>query len=268
MPSTLTSLPAIWLIVGGPALGSIDASFRVPVGTSVIPTNPRKKLVRAARASHATHARASALTAFTARLRSRPLVACRLPMRTKLTRCKRRTTAHSLLREAPITRSKCLTARVRVRPSLCRARDTGDRSSTALTPGAARGPGVRGTWRGRPGTIKQTMRGANLGIMCVQFSKNDELIMAGANDNATRIWAVDTGRLKVPYDHRRHATFRRVLTRAKAAAATTVAWLCGPLDHVHRPHRQGVCGPVYGRFVQGGTRPGCPAPSIHIHGSV
>ena len=47
------------------------------------------------------------------------------------------------------------------------------------------------------GTIKQTMRGANLGIMCVQFSKNDELVMAGANDNATRIWAVDTGRLKV-----------------------------------------------------------------------
>ena len=41
------------------------------------------------------------------------------------------------------------------------------------------------------------MRGANLGIMCVQFSKNDELVMAGANDNATRIWAVDTGRLKV-----------------------------------------------------------------------
>ena len=41
------------------------------------------------------------------------------------------------------------------------------------------------------------MRGATLGIMCVQFSKNDELVMAGANDNATRIWTVDTGRLKV-----------------------------------------------------------------------
>ena len=37
--------------------------------------------------------------------------------------------------------------------------------------------------------------------MCVQFSKNDEMILAGSNDNATRIWAVETGR--VPPDRPR-----------------------------------------------------------------
>jgi WD40 repeat protein len=47
------------------------------------------------------------------------------------------------------------------------------------------------------GTIKQTMRGGNMGVMCVAFSKNDEMVLAGSNDNAARVWAVDTGRIKV-----------------------------------------------------------------------
>jgi len=43
------------------------------------------------------------------------------------------------------------------------------------------------------------MRGANQGIMSVQFSKNDEFLLAGANDNITRIWHVESGRARFTF---------------------------------------------------------------------
>mgnify|MGYP001239117496 CR=1 FL=1 len=50
-----------------------------------------------------------------------------------------------------------------------------------------------------PGTVKAIMRGANQGIMSVQFSKNDEFLLAGANDNITRIWHVESGRARFTF---------------------------------------------------------------------
>jgi len=41
-----------------------------------------------------------------------------------------------------------------------------------------------------------SLSGPEKTVMCLQFSPNDELLMAGSNENAVRIWSVSLGRVK------------------------------------------------------------------------
>ena len=50
---------------------------------------------------------------------------------------------------------------------------------------------------GRTGDLRATLLGCLQGIMDVNFSTADDLILAAANDNATRLWSISTGRLRV-----------------------------------------------------------------------
>jgi autophagy-related protein 16-1 len=52
-------------------------------------------------------------------------------------------------------------------------------------------------WEGHTGALKGSLTGAVQSVMCVRFSGNDELLLGASNDNATRVWSVNSTRLKV-----------------------------------------------------------------------
>jgi len=51
-------------------------------------------------------------------------------------------------------------------------------------------------WDTYTASHKMSLSGVEKTVMCLQFSPNDEFIMAGSNDNAVRIWSVNIGRIK------------------------------------------------------------------------
>ena len=123
--------------------------------------------------------------------------------------------------------------------------------TTRMQVGPAQALGLTGAQRSLPpssydaGSAKAIMRGASQGMMSVQFSKNDELILGASNDNVVRIWYVETGRTRVRQDRTgRGGPAAAHLQRAAPCRGPRAA---GPV-HVHGPHRQGLRGQVHRRL--------------------
>ncbi|RUS17762.1 autophagy protein 16 [Endogone sp. FLAS-F59071] len=55
----------------------------------------------------------------------------------------------------------------------------------------------------RTGNPTQTLTGALQSVMCVAFNSKDDLILGASNDNATRLWNLQTGRIRISGSHDR-----------------------------------------------------------------
>lgn len=51
-------------------------------------------------------------------------------------------------------------------------------------------------WDTNPFKLKQQLTGAERSIMCVDFSKNEELVLASSIDNSVRVYTLKIGRIK------------------------------------------------------------------------
>lgn len=52
-------------------------------------------------------------------------------------------------------------------------------------------------WDAATGAQKSVLQGSGAGVMAVGFSYANDMVIAGANDNAAKVWTLSTGRLKV-----------------------------------------------------------------------
>lgn len=51
-------------------------------------------------------------------------------------------------------------------------------------------------WDAPTGQSKSTLSGATQSVMSVEFSPSDEFVVGASNDNACRVWSVDSCRLR------------------------------------------------------------------------